>query len=77
MQQGQQQFSQFTDGQVGHPIWAGAEGEGLSGVAGEICGFGWLGPVSHFLLTNGQSLIRSASPLDVDLWELKIILDII
>ncbi|XP_057166715.1 nuclear transcription factor Y subunit gamma isoform X3 [Ursus arctos] len=55
VQQGQQQFSQFTDGQVGHPVWAGAEGGGLSGVAGEIRGFGWLGQWSHFLLTMGRN----------------------
>uniref|UniRef100_A0A2I3LIK5 Nuclear transcription factor Y subunit gamma n=1 Tax=Papio anubis TaxID=9555 RepID=A0A2I3LIK5_PAPAN len=37
VQQGQQQFSQFTDGQVGYPAWAGAEGEELRGrVAGSI-----------------------------------------
>lgn len=85
VQQGQQQFSQFTDGQVGYPAWAGAENEKLGELENDIRGFGWLGPLSHLLLkTGGQKLLKQvlslnqgACPLDLDLWELNIILDII
>uniref|UniRef100_A0A673TV06 Nuclear transcription factor Y subunit gamma n=3 Tax=Boreoeutheria TaxID=1437010 RepID=A0A673TV06_SURSU len=54
VQQGQQQFSQFTDGQVGRPARAGVAGSGRGGGAGEINGSGWLGQLSYFLLTSRQ-----------------------